>query len=107
MTLYFSCSVQLDVQNIVQWRSFKPEVTTRERVGDWRYFTMNEKLQADATHRRALNQQTATTGLTITTNLLDNQEVFLNLQHEAAKNAFKVSEAKEPGMPDARTASWC
>lgn len=73
------------VQNIVQWRSFKPEVTTLERIGDSRHFTMNEKLQIDATNRRALNQQTATTGLTITTNLLDNQEVFLNLNHEAAK----------------------
>ena len=67
---------------LMEWSAAKPSAETLEAVGS---VSTSAMLAMHRKNSAALRVQTQNTGLTLTTNRLDLQEVFLNLNYEAAK----------------------
>ncbi|MDO8775724.1 MAG: hypothetical protein Q7K57_44890 [Burkholderiaceae bacterium] len=78
-------SVTYERAELTKWSAYQPGATTLEPVGSLAGLNASEMMAMQRKNAKARVEQQQNTGLTISSNRLHEQEIFVNLKYEAAK----------------------
>jgi len=97
-------SVTYERAELTKCRAYEPGITTLGPVGSLAKLNSSEMLAMQRRNEKARVEQQQSTGLTIETNRLHEQEVFVNLKYEAAKQWLLLLEKFTDGtLPTVNT----